>query len=787
LRGDPVALFLERLNDPDPKEVGGRYQLHCPAHEDKQHSLSLARGDDGRALLRCFAGCDVPAIVKRVGLVMSDLFPTAEERKPLKRSWVIRSDKGETVAIHHRIDRANGKKEISWERNGKMSLDGLPVRLLPLYGMEQTPKILPGEPLIITEGEKAADALSAVNVHAMGTVCGASSAPDVAVLKKLAHLDVILWPDNDEPGRTHMMKMAEGFAVLGKRVKMLEWAGAPDKGDAFEFVSEGHGAADVLALIESAKEWIPSEQPKSPGQLLPTATVTVLPTGEYKVDFDAERLSYVVKSLSRSSRNFDGFVTVLWWPSHLQQTQTLIYNHHVDLRSGSSKTQLTAGLNRFKDQYEPPEGWHVYHESAHQVLDRYFKTGAAPQWEHELPEGDESDLMLVDPFLPEHQHAMFMAPPGSSKSLAALALAVMVATGEPLIPGARVSNPANVLYLDYEDDSRTFRKRLVHLCNGLNISVPHERIRYRRMHGLLADAAGEIREDILENEIGLVIIDSGGKAVIGQITDEPAVMRYFDSCRSFGENVTVLTITHLPKDAENQKRPIGSQYWESEPRSIWKLTRDQQEAQSYIAVAFSDMKQNHYAKRSMLTYRIDFSADAITYSHADPSQYESTETAMDLTHRVILHLLNNPFQTANEIAEALTLPAKQVSMPNVANRLKANRDFFSPTDERPARWSVVTHMADGSVNPALSRRSIYVERLNGSAELITRDNHVTNNVSSSLYHAGRSPLGGGTGPLRDKGGMPRDNGTGPKTSVTKPSLPYKDDDDSGMEPLPWGV
>jgi hypothetical protein len=69
----PVELVCSRLGDVRPKPGGG-YTAKCPAHEDDHDSLSIDAGDDGRALLKCFAGCDNEAIVKALGLTISDLF-----------------------------------------------------------------------------------------------------------------------------------------------------------------------------------------------------------------------------------------------------------------------------------------------------------------------------------------------------------------------------------------------------------------------------------------------------------------------------------------------------------------------------------------------------------------------------------------------------------------------------------------------------------------------------------------------------------------------------------------
>jgi hypothetical protein len=46
----------------------------CPAHEDRNASLSIGRGDDGRLLLCCHAGCATEDIVAALGRKMADLF-----------------------------------------------------------------------------------------------------------------------------------------------------------------------------------------------------------------------------------------------------------------------------------------------------------------------------------------------------------------------------------------------------------------------------------------------------------------------------------------------------------------------------------------------------------------------------------------------------------------------------------------------------------------------------------------------------------------------------------------
>jgi hypothetical protein len=64
-------------------ESNGSVKALCPAHEDHEPSLSVNEGDDGRALIKCFAGCTNPEVVAALDLDMSDLFvqPNGHRKK----------------------------------------------------------------------------------------------------------------------------------------------------------------------------------------------------------------------------------------------------------------------------------------------------------------------------------------------------------------------------------------------------------------------------------------------------------------------------------------------------------------------------------------------------------------------------------------------------------------------------------------------------------------------------------------------------------------------------------
>ena len=53
---------------PRAKRNGNGYIDHCPAHEDKNPSLSINYAPDGKLLLHCFAGCSFEEIINAAGV-----------------------------------------------------------------------------------------------------------------------------------------------------------------------------------------------------------------------------------------------------------------------------------------------------------------------------------------------------------------------------------------------------------------------------------------------------------------------------------------------------------------------------------------------------------------------------------------------------------------------------------------------------------------------------------------------------------------------------------------------
>jgi DNA-binding CsgD family transcriptional regulator len=71
--------------------------------------------------------------------------------------------------------------------------------------------------------------------------------------------NVVILPDNDDPGRKHGEQVAEALRKRGCNVKLLLLPGLPPKGDVTDWLDAGHTKDELLTLVAD------TSQPKPPG------------------------------------------------------------------------------------------------------------------------------------------------------------------------------------------------------------------------------------------------------------------------------------------------------------------------------------------------------------------------------------------------------------------------------------------------------------------------------------------------------------------------------------------
>lgn len=187
----------------------------------------------------------------------------------MRTVYGIKDTAGALIAEHVRVQLPTGKR-MYWQLpscDPRDGLGGLSTSDLPLYGSETIRCIAPGETVIVTEGERARDAIIGCSPYpALATVTGASGTPGEDALSPLLPFDVVLWPDHDEPGEGHMARVASSIIRLGGRARRLAW-GRQKGDDAADFFERGGTRVHLDLLVDGADRWIiEPEAPRKPAR-----------------------------------------------------------------------------------------------------------------------------------------------------------------------------------------------------------------------------------------------------------------------------------------------------------------------------------------------------------------------------------------------------------------------------------------------------------------------------------------------------------------------------------------
>jgi hypothetical protein len=149
-----------------------------------------------------------------------------------------------------------------WIRN----VDG--VAKVPYRLPELTEGVASGHPIFIVEGEGKVEALTSIGIVATTNAGGAGKwLPEFN--EYLRDADVLLLPDNDEPGWRHVNDIAASLVGVAARTRVVMLPGLAEKGDVRDWLAAG-GTRELLdALVEGAQDW----QPPAPANEVPADPV----------------------------------------------------------------------------------------------------------------------------------------------------------------------------------------------------------------------------------------------------------------------------------------------------------------------------------------------------------------------------------------------------------------------------------------------------------------------------------------------------------------------------------
>ena len=260
------------------KQVNGQWLASCPVpghgsgNGDKNPSLSITESE-GKTLFHCHAGCDQREVFDAVR--ERNLLPTTPKREEisftqhqapvLEKEWVYRAEDGTELFTKRRYKTNDAKgKTYSIHRvdaTGKRIAGLKDTRIVPLNLPELLQAKQAGKAIYLVEGEKAADALTSIGAVATTSHTGAGSWP-TEITQYFAGANVVVIPDNDEPGISYAKRAIAHLLPVAKSVRYLDLNLMMEGDDAYEWVHHAKGTRKELAELAKNAEVI-VDQPKA--------------------------------------------------------------------------------------------------------------------------------------------------------------------------------------------------------------------------------------------------------------------------------------------------------------------------------------------------------------------------------------------------------------------------------------------------------------------------------------------------------------------------------------------
>jgi hypothetical protein len=266
----PVDRVIDKLRDGgyNPKASGpGQWEAKCPnldghRNGDKNPSLSVGTGSDGKVLMFCHKGCRLPDIAQHLNLNVNDLFPprtsvsSIEGGRRITATYDYYAESGEHIfQVVRYTPKGFGQRRKGPDGRWINKINDV-VTARPLYMLPQVRKAIEdGKRIFMTEGEKDAEALQWAT-QAGAATCnsgGAGKWRDEYAHQLRGAKRITLFQDNDAKGLEHVkifagQLLAAGFTDIDVMAPPL-----PHK-DVAEALGAGKGASDFVHVWDNSED-----------------------------------------------------------------------------------------------------------------------------------------------------------------------------------------------------------------------------------------------------------------------------------------------------------------------------------------------------------------------------------------------------------------------------------------------------------------------------------------------------------------------------------------------------
>ena len=308
------------------------------------------------------------------------------------------------------------------------------------------------------------------------------------------------------------------------------------------------------------------------------------------IEWEREGVEAEVSRVHESKSALNAHVVIKYTPKRVEQTGQ---GNHLIKRSWNLFSQQS--INSVIKALESRDTFNINWES---MIEQLVVTVDSNSWEvsDSSAIGNEpivyEDRHVLYPFVRKNQINMIYGSAGIGKSYIAVTIALCVQTGighQGLLP-----EQGNVLYLDWESERSDLNERTVAVKQGFieeydGDYLDNAEFEYRKIRGSLDKVQDEISDIVYNKDIKLIVVDSVGGALQGNINDADSIAEFSGILRSY--NTSILALDHVAKG--NNDKPIGSIYKEAFARNLWRMTGDHPVGSDEMEIAIEHTNTNH--------------------------------------------------------------------------------------------------------------------------------------------------------------------------------------------------
>jgi 5S rRNA maturation endonuclease (ribonuclease M5) len=278
--GDYFFFYQKYLSKVE-KAGAEEFKALCPFHDDSKPSLNFKKSTGQFYCHPCEIGGDIFSFYGRLKNLnvksdfpkicrgIADDFGIAFDLKPKAKIIKTYDYTDQAGRLMFQVCRMQPKSFRQRRPDGNggwaWNLKGVNTTLY------QLPAVIQAEQVLVVEGEKDCDNLRELGFTATTCPMGAGKWRD-HYNQHLKGKQVVLVPDNDEPGREHMISVARSLNGQATDIKLLELPEVPHKGDVSDFIAIFDDRKEAADLLKNLIKRTPAYVPQEPGEQIESNT-----------------------------------------------------------------------------------------------------------------------------------------------------------------------------------------------------------------------------------------------------------------------------------------------------------------------------------------------------------------------------------------------------------------------------------------------------------------------------------------------------------------------------------